>query len=136
MGSKGVNNIFASQVSSSPRKEEANSLYKASDANDTNEFKKVLDYSSRNKKLRGLKISQHAAKRLTERKIDMNSEEFMKVRAGVDKLKTKGGQDSLVITNRGAYIVDVDNETIVTAIDKKDMIDNVFTKIDSTVFIN
>ena len=84
----------------------------------------------------GIKISQHAAKRFSERKMDVGPEEFMKIRDGVDKLKTKGGQDSLIVTNLGAYIVDVDNETIVTAIDRRDMAKNVFTKIDSTIFIN
>ena len=54
----------------------------------------------------------------------------------MDKLKTKGGQDSLVITGKAAYIVDVPKNTIVTAIDKDSMSENVFTKIDSTILMN
>ena len=40
------------------------------------------------------------------------------------------------MTDKAAYIVDVDKQTVVTAIDKNDMSQNVFTKIDSTYFIN
>ena len=60
----------------------------------------------------------------------------MKIREGVDKLREKGGKESLIVTNQAAYIVDVDKSTVVTAIDKDAMADNVFTKIDSTVFMN
>jgi flagellar operon protein len=51
-------------------------------------------------------------------------------------LKLKGGQDSLVITGKAAYIVDVSKNTIVTAIDKDSIGENVFTKIDSTILMN
>jgi len=50
-------------------------------------------------------------------------------------LKNKGGHDSLVITNKAAYVVDVDKNTVVTAVDKNNMNENVFTKIDSTIFM-
>ena len=66
----------------------------------------------------------------------MDGNEFLKIRDGIDKLKEKGGKDSLIVTNQAAYIVDVDKQTVVTAMDKNDMTENVFTKIDSTLFIN
>ena len=43
---------------------------------------------------------------------------------------------TLVVTDKAAYIIDVDKVMAVTAIDKADMSENVFTKIDSTYFIN
>ena len=52
------------------------------------------------------------------------------------KLKEKGGQNSLIVSDKAAYIVDVKNNKVVTAVDKESMGENVFTKIDSTVFIN
>ena len=82
----------------------------------------------------GINISTHAAKRLKERNIEVNSDEFYKLKEAMDKLKEKGGRESLIITNTGAYIVDVKNSTIVTAIDKENIRDNIFTKIDSTIF--
>ena len=50
-------------------------------------------------------------------------------------LKNKGGKDSLVITDKAAYIVDVPGKKVVTAIDKESIESNVFTKIDSTVLV-
>ena len=52
------------------------------------------------------------------------------------KLKEKGGKESLIITSTGAYIVDVKNNTIVTAIDKENLKENIFTKIDSTILLD
>lgn len=84
----------------------------------------------------GVEITSHAAKRLQERKIDLDGPEYLKLKEAMTKLKAKGGKDSLVITEKAAYIVDVKNNKIVTAVDKASMSENVFTKIDSTVFIN
>jgi|GEM_PF-3467193 len=84
----------------------------------------------------GLKLSGHAAKRIEERKLDMDTDEFFKLRSAIDQLKKKGGSNSLVVTPKAAYIVDVAKDTVVTAIDKESMSENVFTKIDSTLFIN
>ena len=66
----------------------------------------------------------------------MDGDEFLKIREGINKLKEKGGKDSLIVTNQAAYIVDVDKQIVVTAMNKDDMAENVFTKIDSTLFIN
>ncbi len=82
-----------------------------------------------------VKVSTHAMKRLQERNIELDSNEFMKLKEAMGKLRAKGGHDSLVITQKAAYVVDVDKNTVVTAVDKNSMNDNVFTKIDSTVFM-
>jgi flagellar operon protein len=100
------------------------------------DFEKIL-----NKKVNGdlpekdLKFSGHASKRLKERELVVDSSEYLKLKDGVNKLKNMGGQDSLIITNNAAYIVDVSNSTIVTALDKNKMQDNVFTNIDSTLIL-
>ncbi|MFZ4713863.1 MAG: TIGR02530 family flagellar biosynthesis protein [Bacteriovoracaceae bacterium] len=83
-----------------------------------------------------LKFSSHAMKRLNDRSIKMDSDEFLKLRDALGKLKTKGGKDSLVLTSKGAYIMDVPNNTIVTAMDKSKLGENVFTKIDSTLILD
>ena len=84
----------------------------------------------------GVRLSGHAKKRLEERNLEFNADEYLKIKDAIDKLREKGGKDSLVVTDQAAYIVDVDNETVVTAMDKNDMAENVFTKIDSTLFLN
>jgi flagellar operon protein len=80
-------------------------------------------------------VSTHAMKRLQERNIELDGNEYMKLKEAMSKLKNKGGHDSLVITNKAAYVVDVDKNTVVTAVDKNNMNENVFTKIDSTIFM-
>ena len=95
------------------------------------DFKEVLD-----DQLKDLKISGHAAKRLKERNLEMDPLEFLKLKEAVSQLRKKGGNDSLVITGKAAYIIDIKNQTIVTAMDKENMENNVFTKIDSTMVIN
>ena len=82
-----------------------------------------------------LQLSQHAIKRMTERNITLDAEEFTKLKSALLKLKMKGGQDSLVITNKAAYILDVVKNKVVTAMDKQSLNENVFTKIDSTLIL-
>jgi flagellar operon protein len=105
----------------------------------TSDFKNLLNEIGNNEQKPihgGISLSTHAAKRLEERQIDFNGEEYLKVKEAITRLKAKGGKDSLVITDKAAYIVDVANEKVVTAVDKMSMNENVFTKIDSTVFMN
>ncbi len=82
-----------------------------------------------------LKVSTHATKRLQERNIELDGDEYVKLKEAIGKLRAKGGHDSLVITGKAAYVVDVDKNTVVTAVDRNNMSDNVFTKIDSTIFM-
>lgn len=82
-----------------------------------------------------LNVSTHAAKRLQERNIEMDGNEYLKIKEAINKLRAKGSHDSLVITDKAAYVVDVDKNTVVTAVDKNRMSENVFTKIDSTIFM-
>ena len=102
-----------------------------------NDFKNILEKRVDSEIAQDeLKLSTHAKKRLEERNLDFDGNEFLKLKDAIGKLKEKGGHDSLVVTDKAAYIVDVDKQTVVTAIDKNDMSQNVFTKIDSTYFIN
>ena len=111
----------------------SNRLPKEGKASD---FKRMLDNEQLQKPLHGgIDISSHAAKRLEERKINFDGSEYLKVKDAMSKLRAKGGKDSLVITDQAAYIVDVKNNKVVTAVDKGSMNENVFTKIDSTVFV-
>ena len=80
-----------------------------------------------------LKFSNHATKRLEDRDIMLSSEEMGMINDAVDKAEDKGSKDSLVLVNGKAFIVNIPNKTIVTAM-SLDGGDNVFTNIDSVVF--
>ncbi len=101
------------------------------------EFKNLLNSKIEEKPIHdGIHLSTHAIKRLEERKIDFIGDEFLKVKNAMEKIREKGGSNSLIVSDKAAYIVDVKNNKLVTAVDKESMSENVFTKIDSTMFIN
>jgi flagellar operon protein len=140
-----VNNFLIPNVSSLPSDtrsaEKANALKKG----EQSEFKGLVDQLTK-KDLRQpqinerhvgqeVSVSSHAMKRLQERNIELDGNEYMKLKEAIGKLRNKGGHDSLVITQKAAYVVDVDKNTVVTAVDKNNMNENVFTKIDSTIFM-
>ena len=132
---KNINNVLIPNVTKSPQDKKvdiSNRLPKGG----SSDFGKLLNDIDQKPLHGGINLSSHAAKRIDERSIDFNGEEYLKVKNAIEKLKTKGSKDSLVITDKAAYIVDVNNNKVVTAVDKGSMTENVFTKIDSTVFIN
>lgn len=104
----------------------------------SSEFSELLKSKVSNEKPLhgGIELSTHAQKRLQERQIDFNGEEYMKVKEAMTKIAAKGGKNSLIISDKAAYIVDVTKNKIVTAVDKNNMSENIFTKIDSTMFVN
>jgi flagellar operon protein len=140
-----VNSFLIPNVTSLPSKdgkaEQANTLR----SGEKSEFKGLVDQLGQSdlrqpqvtKKDVGaeINVSAHAMKRLQERNIELDGNEYMKLKEAVSKLKAKGGHDSLVITSKAAYVIDVDKNTVVTAVDKNNMNENVFTKIDSTLFM-
>ena len=128
-----IKNILIPQVNKVSNKKSENLKSKESKLPD--EFQSLLNKTIAPQEESKLEISKHAVKRLEERDLKMDSNEFVKLQDAVKKLRQKGGRDSLVITDKAAYIVDVNNNRVVTAIDKSDMAENVFTKIDSTLVI-
>jgi flagellar operon protein len=141
-----VNNFLIPNVSSLPTKEssveKSNALRPGEKSEFTKELQDQLDKQDPRFPQVGerqvgqdVQVSTHAMKRLQERNIELDGNEYMKLKEAIGKLRTKGGHDSLVITNKAAYVVDVDKNTVVTAVDRNNMFDNVFTKIDSTIFM-
>lgn len=135
---KNINSILIPNVTKTPSQKKVDHSNRLPKEGQISEFKELLDSKISNEKPLhgGINLSTHAQKRLEERKIDFNGEEYTKVKDAMTKLKAKGSQNSLVVSDKAAYIVDVRNNKIITAVDKGSMSENVFTKIDSTVFIN
>lgn len=133
--SKNINNILIPNVTKLPSQKKvdvSNRLPK--DASSKTEFSELLKVKQGSLDKSEISLSTHAAKRLEERQIEFDGSEYLKVKNAITKLKSKGAKDSLVITDKAAYVVDVKNNKVVTAVDKMSMNENVFTKIDSTVF--
>ena len=81
-----------------------------------------------------LKFSNHAMKRLESRNIQLSPNELTKIQTAVDKAQSKGSKDSLVMMDKTAFIVNIPNRTVVTALPVGEDNENVFTNIDSVVF--
>jgi flagellar operon protein len=80
-----------------------------------------------------IKFSQHAKNRVESRNLDLTSEDLSKLDAAVDKANEKGAKDSMIFLRDMAFIVNVKNRTVVTALDSEQIKDNVFTNIDSVL---
>lgn len=80
-----------------------------------------------------LKFSKHASQRLTDRNIELSEEQNLRLEEGVQKAGAKGINESLVIVDSLAFIVNIPNNTVVTAIDQTESDDNIFTNIDGAV---
>ena len=81
----------------------------------------------------GVKFSKHASMRLNDRNISLSEEQNDRLFEGVEKAKQKGIQDSLVLLDSFAFIVNVPSQTVVTAMDKEESLEKVFTNIDGAV---
>lgn len=84
--------------------------------------------------LENVKFSSHALKRLEARNINISENEISKIKNAMEKAESKGAKDSLIMMDNTAFIVNVPNRTIVTAMDVTESKENVFTNIDSVVF--
>jgi flagellar operon protein len=84
-------------------------------------------------KVTEVRFSAHAEARLRSRNITMTAETMQKLESAIARAQEKGSQDSLVLCSDLAFIVNVPNRTVVTAMDGDSIRDNVFTNIDSTV---
>ena len=80
-----------------------------------------------------LKFSKHATNRLSERNIELSDKMIDRLAAGMQAAGQKGINESLVMVDQLAFIVNVKNQTVITALDKNDSNGNVFTNIDGAV---
>jgi len=78
-------------------------------------------------------FSAHAQKRLSSRGIIMDDSQMSRLSNAVDLVNGKGGQDSLVMLDGLALIVNVPSRTVVTAMEVAGMGERVVTNIDSAV---
>ena len=82
----------------------------------------------------GIQFSNHAQKRLQTRDIHLNDESVNRLSDAVDKAEKRGGKSSLVLVDDLAFIVNVRERMVVTAMDSKERGEGVFSQIDSVVF--
>ena len=80
-----------------------------------------------------VRFSNHAQKRLQRRNIELDTEGLDRLSAAVEKVERRGGRESLVLMDDMAFIVNVKDRLVVTALDANSRGEGVFTQIDSVV---
>ncbi|MDF2510878.1 MAG: flagellar operon protein [Herbinix sp.] len=99
----------------------------------TTAFSEILKHKQAADEISELKFSKHANERLASRNIDLTDEQLERLENGAKKAGEKGINESLVMVDDLAFIVNVKNNTVITAV--KDGDDRVFTNIDGAVIM-
>lgn len=81
-----------------------------------------------------VKFSKHAMGRLENRNIELSEDQLERLNQGVGQARTKQIQESLVMMDNLAFIVNVKNNTVVTAMEQGES-GQVFTNIDGAVIV-
>lgn len=80
-------------------------------------------------------FSKHASNRLEDRKIVLTKDQIQRLTDGTQKAGEKGIKDTLVMIDKLAFIVNVPNKIVVTAMDQMETNENIFTNIDGAVIV-
>lgn len=80
-----------------------------------------------------VRFSKHAAMRLADRNMGMSRAQMQRLENGARLASQKGIKESLVMVDNMAFIVNIPNNTVVTAVGSED--DRVFTNIDGAVIM-
>ena len=80
-----------------------------------------------------LKFSKHASERLFSRNIDLSDSQKERLNHAVKAAEAKGIKESLVMMDDLAFIVNVKNNTVVTAVTGGD--EKIFSNIDGAVVV-
>ena len=74
-------------------------------------------------------------RQVQNRNIELTKDQVERLNLGAAKAGAKGIHESLVIVDSFAFIVNVPNNTVITAISQAETNDSVFTNIDGAVII-
>ena len=98
-------------------------------------FQEILEQKNLQESGGLLKFSKHALGRLSDRNIELSQAQMQRLENGAVKAGQKGIRYSLVIVDQLAFIVNVPNQTVVTAMDSTETDGNIFTNINGAVIM-
>ena len=96
-------------------------------------FKDLFNEKLRDKAENEVVFSKHASERIRERNIDVDAEVTDKLNQASEQAKDKGLKNVLVMIDNQAFILSTQNNKVVTALNSKDLKENIFTNIDGAV---
>lgn len=82
-----------------------------------------------------LNFSQHAETRIRSRAITWDANLEKRVSNGIDAAQAKGSRETLILADNIAVIANVKSRTVITAMDRTGLKEQIFTNIDSTVLV-
>ena len=92
------------------------------------------DFADTLAQVQNLRFSNHAQKRMEVRDITLTDDGIARLANAVEKADKRGGKESLVMMDNLAFIVNIKDRLVITAMDSDNRGEGVFTKIDSVVF--
>ncbi|GGH82222.1 flagellar operon protein [Pullulanibacillus pueri] len=99
-------------------------------------FNDTLKDSLYKNNLTPLNISKHAAKRMSERNIDIQPEQWNRIYDRLQEAKAMGIKDSLVVTKKEAMVVNAQNNTVITIMNRGEADQHIFSNINGTILLN
>ncbi len=83
----------------------------------------------------GVEFSKHAISRAQERGIEVTPDLMDQLAGSVIRAQAKGATNILAMDTEKAFIINVPNARVITAITQEEMKQNIFTNIDGAVFL-
>lgn len=98
-------------------------------------FGAVLQQEMERAQTRQVAFSKHALSRAEERGIEVTPTLLEKLGDSVERAQAKGATNILALDQSLAFIVNVPNGRVITALSEAEMKDSIFTNIDGAVFL-
>lgn len=98
-------------------------------------FGAVLQQELERSQTRQVAFSKHALSRAEERGIEVTPTLLERLSDSVERAEAKGATNILALDQSLAFIVNVPNGRVITALSEEEMKESIFTNIDGAVFL-
>ena len=84
---------------------------------------------------KGIKISKHAEQRIQQRNLQITEQQWNQLENKLIEARQKGLNDSLVLMDQAALIVNAKNNTVITAMGRAEAGEQIFTNINGAIIL-
>ena len=99
------------------------------------DFSAALQQELERAQTKQVAFSKHALSRAEERGIEVTPSLMERLTDSVERAEAKGATNILALDQSLAFIVNVPNGRVITALSEEEMKDSIFTNIDGAVFL-
>lgn len=108
---------------------------KVSQTNASADFSAIFQQQLAQEQERQVVFSKHAMERTEQRGIEVTPNLLERLTDSVERAEAKGITNFLALDNSLAFIVNVPNNRVITAMSEEEMKENIFTNIDGAVIL-